>query len=134
MDVSITSSNMKPMRTTTINHNFFIFIMMVQTRGTESVLPDGTDGPLQTLYGSSHDNGLIMVSLENRFIIVDYGIVPTQANMQTEVINPYVATPYGAGKMRCVTPNCGKVGVSVLWYASECRRCIYEVDRKSGRH
>lgn len=66
-----------------------------------------------------HD-GQIMVRLKKkRFIIVDYGIVPTHSDMQAAAINPHVATPDGAGKTRCVTPNCGKVGVPVLLYDSE---------------
>jgi hypothetical protein len=86
-------------RTTTRNHNFFHHDGTYRQGGTEIVLPDGTDGLLQTLYGS-HD-GLIMVSLEKRCIIVDYGIVPTHdygiVLTQAAVINPHAAMPAGAG-------------------------------------
>lgn len=66
-----------------------------------------------------HD-GQIMVRLKKkRFIVIDYGIVPTQADLQAAAIHAHVATPDGAGKTKCVTPNCPKVGVPVLLYDSE---------------
>ena len=66
-----------------------------------------------------HD-GQIMVRLKKkRFILIDYGIIPTQADLQAAAINPYVATPDGAGTANCVTPHCPKVGVPVLLYDSE---------------
>jgi hypothetical protein len=66
-----------------------------------------------------HD-GQIMIRLKKkRFIIIDYGIVPSQADLQAAAIHPHVATPDGAGKTRCVASNCPKVGVPVLLYDSE---------------
>jgi hypothetical protein len=66
-----------------------------------------------------HD-GQIMVRLKKkRFIVVDYGIVPTQADLQAAAIHAHVATPDGAGKTKCITPNCPKVGVPVLLYDSD---------------
>ena len=60
----------------TINHNFLLSSPWYRQVGTEIVLPNDTDGPLQTLFGG-HD-GLTMVSLKKRFIISgDYGIVRT---------------------------------------------------------
>ena len=40
------------------------------------VLPDGTDGPLRTHYGSRDDEIMVRL-LKKRFSIVDYGTVPT---------------------------------------------------------
>ena len=66
-----------------------------------------------------HD-GQIMVRLKKkRFIVIDYGIVPTQADLQAAAIHPHVTTPDGAGKTKCITPSCTKVGVPVLLYDSE---------------
>jgi hypothetical protein len=66
-----------------------------------------------------HD-GQIMVRLKKkRFIIIDYGILPSTADLQAAAINPHVSAPDGAGKTQCVSPNCVKVGVPVLLYDSE---------------
>lgn len=66
-----------------------------------------------------HD-GQIMVRLKKkRYIIIDYGIVPTPSDLQAAAISEHVACPDGAGKAQCVNPSCSKVGVPVLLYDSE---------------
>ena len=92
----------------TRNHNFLFSSRWYRQGRTEiGVLPNDTDGPLQTNFGG-HD-GLILGPLKKRFIIAgDYGIaltrnfciVPTQADMQAAVITPDFATPDWADKMR----------------------------------
>lgn len=66
-----------------------------------------------------HD-GQVMVRLKKkRFIIVDYSIVPNEADFQAAEEDPHINVPKGAGKQKCVTPECPKVGVPVLLYDSE---------------
>lgn len=66
-----------------------------------------------------HD-GQVMVRLKKkRFIIIDYSIVPNDADIDAAAINPHVTIPNGAGKQKCATPECSKVGVPVLLYDSE---------------
>mmetsp|Transcript_128512 Transcript_128512/g.371881 ORF Transcript_128512/g.371881 Transcript_128512/m.371881 type:complete len:371 (-) Transcript_128512:148-1260(-) len=66
-----------------------------------------------------HD-GQVMVRLKKkRFIIVDYSIVPTEQDMQVAAAQPHISIPNGAGKAKCATPECTKVGVPVLLYDSE---------------
>ena len=65
-----------------------------------------------------HD-GQIMVRLKKkRFIVIDYGIVPTDADFQAAAVNPHISVPEGAGKQQCITPECTKVGIPVLLYDS----------------
>jgi hypothetical protein len=66
-----------------------------------------------------HD-GQIMIRLKKkRYIIIDYGIVPTKENLEAALNNPHIAAPDGAGKAKCVQPECPKVGVPVLLYDSD---------------
>lgn len=66
-----------------------------------------------------HD-GQIMVRLKKkRFVILDYGIVPTDADLQLALTNSNIKIPKGAGKETCKTPDCLKVGVPVCIYDSE---------------
>jgi hypothetical protein len=66
-----------------------------------------------------HD-GQVMVRLKKkRFIIIDYGILPTQADLQSAAMHPHMAIPDGAGRTTCVAPHCTKIGVPVLVYDSE---------------
>jgi len=66
-----------------------------------------------------HD-GQIMVRLKKkRFIVIDYGVVPTDNDVRSAALNPHVSTPDGAGKQKCITPECTKIGVPVLLYDSE---------------
>ena len=66
-----------------------------------------------------HD-GQIMVRLKKkRFIVIDYGIVPTISDMATAAMNPHITCPPGAGKQVCATPGCGKIGVPVLLHDSD---------------
>ena len=66
-----------------------------------------------------HD-GQIMVRLKKkRWIVIDYGIVPTEHDLQTAALNPHVSTPDGAGRAQCVHPDCTKIGIPVLLHDSE---------------
>lgn len=65
-----------------------------------------------------HD-GQIMVRLKKkRYIVIDYGIVPSEADRQLAAVTSHISCPEGAGKQQCVTPECAKVGVPVLLYDS----------------
>ena len=65
-----------------------------------------------------HD-GQVMVRLKKkRFIVLDYGIIPNEADFQTAVLNPHIIIPDGAGKQKCSTADCPKVGVPVCLYDS----------------
>jgi hypothetical protein len=68
---------------------------------------------------SVHD-GQIMVRLKKkRFVILDYGLQPSDADLQYALTNPHIKIPKGAGKESCKTPECPKVGVPVCIYDSE---------------
>lgn len=61
-----------------------------------------------------------MVRLKKkRFIVIDYGIVPTAIDIAAAAVNPNIACPAGAGKQKCVTADCPKRGVPVLLYDSD---------------
>lgn len=67
----------------------------------------------------SHD-GQVMVRLKKkRFIVIDYSILPCDEDLQTAAMSPHISCPPGAGKTKCVTPECTKVGVPVLLYDSD---------------
>jgi hypothetical protein len=66
-----------------------------------------------------HD-GQVMVRLKKkRFIIIDYSITPTEADHTAADVSPQISCPNGAGKQKCHTPECTKVGVPVLLYDSD---------------
>lgn len=66
-----------------------------------------------------HD-GQVMVRLKKkRFVILDYSIVPTDDDIQAAAVDPHISIPNGAGKQKCATPECNKVGVPVLLHDSE---------------
>lgn len=66
-----------------------------------------------------HD-GQVMVRLKKkRFIIIDYSIIPTEADIQAAALNPNIVIPEGAGIQQCISPDCSKVGVPILLYDSE---------------
>lgn len=66
-----------------------------------------------------HD-GQIMVRLKKkRFIIIDYSIVPSAQDSATAALSPQILCPVGAGKQKCVTPECPKVGVPVMLFDSD---------------
>jgi hypothetical protein len=66
-----------------------------------------------------HD-GQIMVRLKKkRFIILDYSIEPTDVDLQAAEMSPHISIPVGAGKTKCISPSCTKVGVPVMLYDSE---------------
>ena len=66
-----------------------------------------------------HD-GQIMVRLKKkRFVILDYGYVPNEQDLEYAQINPFVSVPEGAGTKKCTRSGCNKVGVPVMLYDSE---------------
>lgn len=66
-----------------------------------------------------HD-GQIMVRLKKkRFIIIDYSIVPSPADVAYAAVTPNVLCPSGAGKQKCVSSDCTKVGVPVMLFDSD---------------
>lgn len=66
-----------------------------------------------------HD-GQIMVRLKKkRFIIIDYSMVPTTADIALASVTPHLLCPNGAGKQKCIQPDCTKVGVPVLLFDSD---------------
>lgn len=66
-----------------------------------------------------HD-GQIMVRLKKkRFIVIDYSIVPTPADIACAAATPYVKTPPGAGTQKCTSANCSKIGVPVCLFDSD---------------
>lgn len=79
-----------------------------------------------------HD-GQVMVRLKKkRFIVIDYGIVPTEQDIQAAAMHPNITVPLGAGVTKCTGKvaslpeapgaplvQCKKVGVPVLLYDSE---------------
>ena len=66
-----------------------------------------------------HD-GQIMVRLKKkRFIVIDYGVIPTESDMQAAALDAHISTPDGCGRQKCITNECTKVGVPVLLYDSE---------------
>ena len=65
-----------------------------------------------------HD-GQIMVRLKKkRFIILDYGYVPNEHDHQIAKGVPHIIIPSGAGRMKCATKDCPRVGVPVMLYDS----------------
>jgi hypothetical protein len=66
-----------------------------------------------------HD-GQVMVRLKKkRFIVIDYSIVPNEEDIQAASMSPHITCSPGAGKQKCATPECAKVGVPVLLYDSD---------------
>ncbi len=76
-----------------------------------------------------HD-GQVMVRLKKkRFIVMDYGIVPNEQDIQAAAMHPNISVPLGAGVTKCTGKvasepggplvQCKKVGVPVLLYDSE---------------
>ena len=65
-----------------------------------------------------HD-GQVMVRLKKkRFVLLDYSIIPNEADVQAAADNPNISVLDGAGVQKCVTPDCPKVGIPVLLYDS----------------
>jgi hypothetical protein len=66
-----------------------------------------------------HD-GQVMVRLKKkRYIVIDYSIIPNEQDFHIAATNPHITIPNGAGKQKCTTPECTKVGVPVCLYDSE---------------
>lgn len=75
----------------------------------------------QRLMGiEGHHDGQIMVRLKRkRFIVLDYGIEPTEDDIAFSETNPHIKIYEGAGRKRCSVMTCGKVGIPVCLYDSE---------------
>ena len=66
-----------------------------------------------------HD-GQVMVRLKKkRYIVIDYSIIPNEHDLQWAATHPHITIPNGAGKQKCTTLECTKVGVPVCLYDSE---------------
>lgn len=66
-----------------------------------------------------HD-GQIMVRLKKkRFIIIDYSMAPTTSDIALASVTPHLLCPNGAGKQKCIQPDCTKVGVPILLFDSD---------------
>lgn len=66
-----------------------------------------------------HD-GQIMVRLKKkRFIILDYGHVPSENDHEIAKVVPHINIPTGGGRTACATKTCRRIGVPVLLYDSE---------------
>lgn len=66
-----------------------------------------------------HD-GQIMVRLKKkRFIVIDYSIVPSPADIALAAASPHMMVSNGAGKQKCGSQDCSKVGVPVMLFDSE---------------
>lgn len=65
-----------------------------------------------------HDGQYMVRLKKKRFIIIDYSIIPNEADMQTAVLNSHMHIPDGAGTQKCANADCTKVGVPVLLYDS----------------
>ena len=66
-----------------------------------------------------HD-GQIMVRLKKkRFIILDYGHVPSDNDHEIAKVVPHICIPAGGGRSTCATKSCQRIGVPVLLYDSD---------------
>jgi len=66
------------------------------------------------------NDGQVMVRLKKkRFVILDYSIIPTDADREMAESNPHISIPGGAGRLSCTNADCNKVGVPVLLYDSD---------------
>lgn len=71
----------------------------------------------QRKQGNSANDGQIMVRLKKkRFIVIDYSIVPTAADMACAAVTPHLMIPEGAGMKKCIKSTCSKIGVPVCLY------------------
>lgn len=66
-----------------------------------------------------HDGQILVRLKKKRFVALDYGIVPTPSDMAVASETRHINCPNGAGKQKCCTPTCPKVGVPVLLFDSE---------------
>ncbi|KAL7466171.1 hypothetical protein ACHAXS_006460 [Conticribra weissflogii] len=66
-----------------------------------------------------HD-GQIMIRLKKkRFVILDYGYVPSKEEQDMAKTLPHVSIPKGAGVAKCNTPGCERIGVPIMLYDSD---------------
>lgn len=65
-------------------------------------------------------NGQIMIRLKSkRYIIIDYGYIPSKYDHELVQHHSHISIPPGAGQTLCKTVDCPRVGVPVLLYDSE---------------
>mmetsp|Transcript_9342 Transcript_9342/g.18982 ORF Transcript_9342/g.18982 Transcript_9342/m.18982 type:complete len:349 (-) Transcript_9342:167-1213(-) len=66
-----------------------------------------------------HD-GQIMIRLKKkRFVILDYGYVPSEEEHEMAKTIPHVSIPKGAGVAKCNTQGCERIGVPIMLYDSD---------------
>jgi len=66
-----------------------------------------------------HDGQLMVRLKKKRFVILDYGYVPNQQDLEYAESNPHVSIPEGAGVKKCNNRKCSKIGVPVMLYDSD---------------
>lgn len=65
-----------------------------------------------------HD-GQIMIRLKKkRFIVLDYSMVPTPADVACASVTPHIKCPPGAGMAQCTAAGCNKIGVPICLFDS----------------
>jgi hypothetical protein len=66
---------------------------------------------------TGQNDGQIYVRLKKkRFVVLDYRLVPTDADLHYASTVPYVECPSGAGCTKCISKDCNKVGIPVKLY------------------
>lgn len=65
-----------------------------------------------------HDGQIMIRLMKQRFIIIDYSIIPNEDDMQAAALDPCISIPNGAGTQKCSIAHCSKVGVPILLYDS----------------
>ena len=91
------------------------------TRDAESKLGRANGNTYQRKPGveNVHD-GQIMVRLKKkRFIVLDYGYTPTSNDLDIAKRSPHISIPSGAGRTKCATKDCPRIGVPTLLYDTE---------------
>jgi len=66
-----------------------------------------------------HDGQILVRLKKKRFVCLDYGIVPNAQDMSAASVTRHIICPTGAGKQKCSTATCPKVGIPVLLFDSE---------------
>ena len=65
-----------------------------------------------------HDGQVYVRLKKKRFIVIDYTILPNDADLTVASSLAYVEIPSGAGKQVCTDKACSKVGVPIKLYDS----------------
>lgn len=109
MTVTIEEVNQDPVLTTPVEFQEDVLNRLGRANGNVYHRRPGAAG--------AHD-GQIMVRLKKkRFIVIDYGIEPDKVSMSVSNTK-HVVIPAGAGRQKCSTPDCTKIGIPILLYDS----------------